>query len=1543
VDDVLRLVTEKAREIVGAHLSAASLTPDPRGTGPIGALSVSDKYAAWRDGGRTPDAPALSRLVCRENRPLRLTEAQLQAHPAWREAGGADAGRLPLRGWLAAPLTGRDGGNAGLIQISDKHAGEFTPADEAILVQIAQIASVAVENARLYAESETRRRQAEALAEMARTLTESLDSEAVARQFVESVLVAFGAHSAALRLLEPDGSLIGVTWAGEARRHYQAGHRTAPGAGLIGRVALEARPLWTADIQNAPGITLTDEMRSLNARAGARGVLAVPVRTRGRLLGVLSISHAAPRHYADAETALLQAFADQAAGALENARLYEAAERDRREAEVMAGLLRVLTATLDLDTVLDRVVGAARELCRADLAQISIRHPTGDSTVRPHWVGVRVLDFPVQIEPGKGLGGLVLATGKPARTANYAEDPRITRDYLAHVQAEGIVASLGAPIRIDGQIEGVLFVDRRSAAPFTNRDQAVLEELADHAAIAIRNARVYAESERRRGQAEALAAVGRLLSATLEPGQVARRIADAVRSLLGAKEAVVLRREPDSGGLVAMWIAGDTPSTLGGRVLPPGSGAVGLAAASGRLVATPDSVADPRITYDPEHRARVEADALRAILAVPLVVKDTVVGVLAIGDLAGRTFSDEETGLAEAFAAQAAVALENARLFAEQGRLLEETRRQHAESATLEVVGRDLTSSLERDEVLQRIADRARLLCGCDLTFVGPVDPETGTVTIVAASGARSRALLDVPSAPGRGLAGIVLESGEAMTTDDYLRDSRITRDYAETAAVEGVVALAVVPIRLRGQITGLLYAAHRASRRFTARDVAVLGRLADQAAIALENSRLYAERVRAEVEIRVRAGQQQAIAELSRLALETADLDALMREAAAVVAQTLDVEHVAVLELRPDGESLVIRTGLGWQPGVVGATVPAGRDSQAGYTIEVDEPVTVEDLRAETRFGVPPHLREHGVAGSLTAVIRGHPRPFGVLTVHTRRPGAFRPDDARFLSSVANVLAVAIRRRRAEDDLRQSEERYRLVASATNEVIWDWNIRTGDFVWSDAVQTMMGCGPDELGRDIETARAAWRARIHPEDRGRVLGSATALLDGQAESYSEEYRFQRADGVWLVVLDRGYVARDESGRPVRVIGSIMDLTERKRAEVALRRLADRLTTLHQIDQAMLTAQSPEEITRASLRQILRLVPCGRASIVLLDPEADAATLIAAATVDGEVRVAPSEPITPGGVEAIDRIRQRETYVENPGDSLDREPVLEAASSGISLPLLAHGEQIGTLTLGSDDPAAFTSEQIAIAREVADSLAAAVEDARLFEEVRAGRERLEALSRELVAVQEAERRHVARELHDEIGQLLTGLKLTLETSGWGRQAGASADEARRLVNDLMARVRELSLDLRPVMLDDFGLLSALLWYFERYTARTGIRVLFDHAGLDARFPPDVETAAYRILQEGLTNAARHAGAQEVTVKAWADETILILHVDDAGRGFDPAGRHPSSGLVGMRERAGLLGGRLTVESTPGAGTRVTAELPVDRDGERHPVPSGTGGQ
>ena len=227
------------------------------------------------------------------------------------------------------------------------------------------------------------------------------------------------------------------------------------------------------------------------------------------------------------------------------------------------------------------------------------------------------------------------------------------------------------------------------------------------------------------------------------------------------------------------------------------------------------------------------------------------------------------------------------------------------------------------------------------------------------------------------------------------------------------------------------------------------------------------------------------------------------------------------------------------------------------------------------------------------------------------------------------------------------------------------------------------------------------------------------------------------------------------------------------------------------------------------------------------------------------------------------------------------------------------------------------------------------DAELARRTRA-ESRLRVVQRQLLNAQETERRSVARELHDDVGQDLTGLKILLQATE--DQIPGTRRKAGQLVDTLMEKVRDLSLALRSSMLDDLGLLPALQWQVKRMASESGIRVEFHHFGVNGRLDSETETAAYRIVQEGLTNVARHAKTSAAVLTVNEMETALDITIEDKGVGFDPQAltqRVSSVGLDSMRESAGLLGGHLSVFSVPGQGTTLKVQLPLvaDREGRR----------
>jgi PAS domain S-box-containing protein len=516
----------------------------------------------------------------------------------------------------------------------------------------------------------TERKQAEeaagALARIGHELAGTLDPTEATERVVSAVLDLFRVRRASLFQLDPaSGSLVCVAIAGLGDRDKWKGQVVPPGATLVQQAIREGRPVWSRDVTTDPLLVMPTWLSERVLAEGLKSVVALPLVSRGEVLGVLALAADSTREFTQADVGLLAGFADGAALALQNARLYEEARGRRREAEVVAELAGRISASLELGSVLQAVVDGARELCGGDLALIALREgPDVDACVVRYWTGpARPPLAGLRVEAGKGLGGLVLASGRSLRSDDYAADPRFSKDYLASAQSAGIVTSVVVPIRTEQRVEGLLYVHNRTARPFTDRDEAVLTRLAEHAAIAIGNARVYARSERRRRAAEALADVGRLVTQSLDPDVVAQRIADAVLTLFGARASVILRVEPVFGDLLAVAVAGEvTPGISRGLILPAGIGVSSRAVRERRPIAMADLLGDPTLEVLPAHRSALEAD-YRSVLAVPLLGRDGATGALVLRDRTGRRFVEEDVRLLQAFADQAALALENAQRF----------------------------------------------------------------------------------------------------------------------------------------------------------------------------------------------------------------------------------------------------------------------------------------------------------------------------------------------------------------------------------------------------------------------------------------------------------------------------------------------------------------------------------------------------------------------------------------------------------------------------------------------------------------------------------------------------------------------------------------------------------------------------------------------------------------------------------------------------------------------------------------------------------------
>ncbi len=311
----------------------------------------------------------------------------------------------------------------------------------------------------------------------------------------------------------------------------------------------------------------------------------------------------------------------------------------------------------------------------------------------------------------------------------------------------------------------------------------------------------------------------------------------------------------------------------------------------------------------------------------------------------------------------------------------------------------------------------------------------------------------------------------------------------------------------------------------------------------------------RTEAQLRATARQQEAVAHVGQRALAGAPPDELIAGAVAIVARVLEVPFASVLELRPESRTLLLRGGVGWRDGAVGRTVlTADADSHAGYVLRSTGPVVVEDLATDARFGSAPLLAAHRVVSSLSVLVHGKGRPFGILGVHTAAPREFTIHDTHFLQAVANVLATAIDRAHSEEALRRSEEHFRSLIENASDIVTIVG-ENGVFRYaSPSVERVLGYAPGEL-----LERNAFDY-VHREDIPVVAEALAGAIHHPGVPQAAQFRFRAQDGSWRVLEAVGQ-ARVGPGDAAQLIVNARDVTERRRQERALRENKERLRTV----------------------------------------------------------------------------------------------------------------------------------------------------------------------------------------------------------------------------------------------------------------------------------------------------------------------------------------------------------------------------------------------
>ncbi|MBA3531636.1 MAG: GAF domain-containing protein [Ardenticatenales bacterium] len=652
LEEKVQRVTEMVGAMVGAQQAVTHLTFSSSPIPPLTTAWFSEpREAAEAHLRRLADAP-LCALVCQKNEVLRLTQAELEVHPAWQPLE-----RLPgLPGWLAVPLTRQDGQNSGFLQVSGKEGGAFTPQDEAILYQLAQMLSLAAENTRLVRSEQNARQVAETLRVASLALTQNLDLGDVLETLLDYLgwIVPYDAASVLLR----EGSSMVVV---RALRSYEE-NATALSQGHSFQV--DATPILEELFANQRSVlipnTQVHPVWSHSVEGGkGHSWLGVPLLSEGETIGLCAVEKGETNFFTEEHLRLVEALAAQTEVAIRNARLFEALRLRATELEALVEVSTALRAARAVEEMLPIFLQKAAAIVGATLGTIYLQEPETNQLVARGWYPPHPELLGLHQHPNAHVAEQVFQTGEIAICRDGLD---VWADLLPARQSglEMLHSTISLPLRTLESIVGLMHLALPQEREFTEVEVRLLTGLAEMAGNSLHRAVLYEQTEQRLHRLAALRTIDRAITTSLDLLTPLEVLLDQLRIQLRVDAADILLFDPNSNQMECVAWHGFRTERLAEPRFPLGDDVGSRAIIERRLIAIPQI----QLGQAPPSRAALWlTEDFTTYFSVPLIAMGQIRGVLEVFHRTPLHPDAEWIDFLEALAGQAAIAIDNALLF----------------------------------------------------------------------------------------------------------------------------------------------------------------------------------------------------------------------------------------------------------------------------------------------------------------------------------------------------------------------------------------------------------------------------------------------------------------------------------------------------------------------------------------------------------------------------------------------------------------------------------------------------------------------------------------------------------------------------------------------------------------------------------------------------------------------------------------------------------------------------------------------------------------